>query len=108
MPDNRLISLKHEVSPEELAGLGKNPRFDDKLDDEDDEDIEVIYRRGETEISLAKPSRAVYFGDRAVYDQEASLFRQGEQSRILNLQDYPRNDQVFGELQRGCRYGIVI
>lgn len=108
MLDDRPSDLKHQVTPEELAGLGMNPRFDEKLDDDDDDEIEVIYKRGETEISLAKPSRAVYFGDKAVYDTEAILFRQGEQSRVLNLAEYPRNDQVFGELQRGCRHGIVI
>ena len=57
MPDDRLPTLKHQITPEELAGLGKIPRFDDKLDDNDDDEIEVIYKRGETEISLAKPSR---------------------------------------------------
>ncbi len=108
MPDNRPAMLKHQVTPEELAGLGKVPRFDEKLDDDDDDEIEVIYKRGDTKISLAKPSRAVYFGDKAVYDQEASIFRQGELSEILSLSEFPRNDQYFGDLQRGCRNGIVI
>ncbi|HEV8646053.1 MAG TPA: SIR2 family protein [Burkholderiales bacterium] len=106
MPD--ISPNKQQVSPEELTGVGKNRRFDEKLDDEDDYEIEVIYKRGEKEISLAKPSRAVYFGDRAVYDQESSLFRQSELTAILSLQEFPRNDQYFGDLQRGCRHGIVI
>lgn len=108
MLDSRQLSLKHQLSPEELIGIGKIPRFDEKLDDDNDDEIEVIYKRGDKEISLAKPSRAVYFGDRAVYDQEASLFRQGELADILRLDEYPRNDQYFGDLQRGCRHGIVI
>ena len=108
MLDNRLPTLKHQVTPEELAGLGKIPRFDKKLDDDDDDEIEVIYKRGDTEISLANPSRAVYFGDRAVYDTEASIFRQGELSDILSLSEFPRNDQYFGDLQRGYRNGVVI
>ena len=108
MLDSRQHSLKHQVSLEELAGVGKNPRFDEKLDDEDDDEIEVIYKRGDIKISLAKPSRAVYFGDKVVYDQEAGLFRQGELADILRLQEYPRNDQYFGDLQRSFRHGIVI
>jgi len=105
---NHPLPYTQQATLEELAGLGKNPRFDEKIDDWDDDDIEVIYKRGGTEVSLAKPSRAVYFGDRAIYDQEASIFDQGEKYRILNLDQFPRNDQVFGELQRGCRHGIVI
>lgn len=108
MTENRLTTLEHQVTPEELAGQGKIPRFDKKLDDDDDDEIEVIYKRGDTQISLAKPSRAVYFGDRAVYDTEASIFRQGELADILRLEEYPLNDQYFGDLQRSFRHGIVI
>lgn len=108
MPDNRLTTMKHQVTPEELAGLSKIPRFDEKLDDDDDDEIKVIYKRGDTEISLAKPSRAVYFGDRVVYDTEASIFRQRKLSDILSLSEFPRNDQYFGDFQRGYRNGIVI
>jgi hypothetical protein len=107
MSDNRLTTLKHQITPEELAGLGKIPRFDDKLDDDDDDEIEVIYKRGDTEISLEKPSRAVYFGDRAVYDTEASIFRQGELSDILSLSEFSRNDQYFGEEQKRYRESFL-
>ena len=97
-----------DATLEEFAGVGKNPRFDQKIDDDEDEEIQVIYKRGDVELPLAKPSRAVYFGDRVVYDQEAKLFDDGERSAVLNSQDYARNDQAFGELKRSCRNGIVI
>src|SRR5437016_3283053 len=103
-----LVGSFNQAMLDELAGMGKNRRFDTKLDDDDDDEIEVIYKRGDTQLSLAKPSRAVYFGDRAVYDQEASLFSQRERDELLNTAEFPRNDQIFGELQRGCRHGIVI
>jgi hypothetical protein len=108
MIDDRASMVDHEALIDELRGAGKNRRFEEKLDDENDDEIEVIYKRGAKEISLAKPSRAVYFGDRAVYDQEASLFSQSERAAILCSADFPRNDQVFGELQRGCKHGVVL
>src|SRR6266550_2583619 len=97
-----------DATLEEFAGIGKNPRFNQKVDDDEDEEIQVIYKRGDVELRLAKPSRAVYFGDHVIYDQEAKLFDDGERAAILNSGDYPRNDQVFGELKRSCRNGIVI
>jgi hypothetical protein len=51
-----------------LAGVGKNRRFDEVIDDEDFEDMQVICKRGDEEIPIAKPSRAFYFGDRNLYE----------------------------------------
>jgi len=64
--------------------------LDAVIDDEEFEDIQVICKRGDEEISLAKPSRAFYFGDRNLYEQEAKRFDQEEKTRILNT-DQPRN-----------------
>ena len=36
---------KHEATLDELAGVGRNHRFDAIVDDEDDERIEVVCRR---------------------------------------------------------------
>ena len=108
MPSPDYPPFDPEATLEEFAGIGKNRRFDQKIDDAEDEEIQVIYKRGDKELPLAKPSRAVYFGDRVVYDQEATLFDETERAAILNSQDYARNDQVFGELKRSCRNGIVI
>jgi hypothetical protein len=65
---------RFEASIEELAGIGKNPQFDDVIDDASYEEIQVICRR-EEEIPLAKPSRAFYFGDRTVYVEESQRFK---------------------------------
>jgi len=106
---NRLNSLfDHEATLEELAGIGKNRRFDDVVDDEDYEQIQVICKRGNEEIALAKPSRAFYFGDRNLYDQEAKRFDQDERARILNTDAFRDNAQVFDELKRSCQRGFVI
>ena len=62
---------------------GRTHSFDEAIDDEESNDqIQVICRRPNPapragaddkyiEIELAKPSRAFYFGDRVVYEQEA-------------------------------------
>lgn len=63
MPIQKLRSFDHEAKLEELAGVGKNRRFDEVIDEEENEDVQVICRRGEEEIPLARPSRAFYFGD---------------------------------------------
>src|SRR6266536_827744 len=108
MPSAEYPPFDPDATLDEFAGIGKNPRFDQKIDDDEDEEIQVIYKRGDVELPLAKPSRAMYFGDRVIYDQEAKLFDEAERAAILSNQDYPRNDQVFGELKRSCRNGIVI
>ncbi|MBK9946759.1 MAG: hypothetical protein IPP12_06170 [Nitrospira sp.] len=108
MPNNRPPNFDHEATLEELAGVGKNRRFDEVIDDEEFEDIQVICKRGDEEIPLAKPSRAFYFGDRNLYDQEAKRFDQEEKSRILNTDQFRGNLQVFEELNRACQRGFVI
>lgn len=108
MPDNRSLNFDDEATLEELAGVGKNRRFDEVIDDEDFADIQVICKRGDEEIPLARPSRAFYFGDRNLYDQEARRFDQEEKARILNTDQYRGNLQVFEELKRACQRGFVI
>ena len=108
MPENRPLTFDHEATLEELAGVGKNRRFDEIIDDEDNEEIHVICKRGTEEIPLAKPSRAFYFGDRNLYDQEAKRFDQETKARILNTDQFPRNLARFDELKRSCQRGFVI
>src|SRR5689334_17130795 len=103
MPEDRPLTFHHEASLEELAGIGKNRRFDDVIDNEEFEDIQVICKRGGEEIPLAKPSRAFYFGDRALYDQEARRFDHEEKARILNSDQFPRNLGRFDELKRATQ-----
>jgi hypothetical protein len=108
MPNPLQPSFDHEATLEEFAGVGKNRRFDEVIDDEEFEDIQVICKRGTEEIPLAKPSRAFYFGDRNLYDQEAKRFDHEEKARILNTDQFPRNLARFDELKRSCRRGFVI
>ncbi|MEA2561605.1 MAG: hypothetical protein QOH06_3109 [Acidobacteriota bacterium] len=108
MPNPSHPPFDPEASLEELAGIGKNRRFDEVIDDEEFADIQVICRRGEEEIPLAKPSRAFYFGDRNLYEQEAKRFDQEEKARILNTDQFLRNLPRFEELKRSCQRGFVI
>ena len=108
MPNSQHPHFDDEATLEELAGVGKNRRFDELIDDEESEDIQVVCKRGAEEIPLAKPSRAFYFGDRKLYDQEAKRFDQGEKARILNTDQFPRNLARFDELKRSCLRGFVI
>src|SRR5690349_9429969 len=78
----------HEATIDELIGVGKNRRFDAVIDDEEFDDIQVICKRGTDEVLLAKPSRAIYFGDRNLYDQEAKRFDSEEKARILNTSEF--------------------
>jgi len=98
----------HEATIDELIGVGKNRRFDAVIDDEEFDDIQVICKRGTDEVLLAKPSRAIYFGDRNLYDQEAKRFDSEEKARILNTSEFHNNLRVFEELRRSCRRGFVI
>jgi hypothetical protein len=117
MPNSQ-PSFEHEASLEELAGIGRNRRFDEAIDDEELDDIEVVCRKinpdakGDAdkfvEIPLAKPARAFYFGDRNLYEQEARRFDQDEKARILNTNTFPRNLARFEELKRSCQRGFVI
>lgn len=108
MPNPSQPFFNHEASLEELAGIGKNRRFDEVIDDEENDDIQVICKRGNEEISLAKPSRAFYFGDRELYMEESKRFGKQEKERILNTDQFRNNVQVFEELKRSCQRGFVI
>ena len=118
MPINPSLPYAQQATLEELAGVGKNRRFDEVIEDEDYEDIEVVCRKlnpdakGEgdkfIEVPLARPSRAFYFGDRNLYEQEAKRFDQEEKARILNTDQFPRNLTRFDELKRSCQRGFVI
>jgi hypothetical protein len=98
----------HQATVEEVLGLGKNPRFDAAVDDVDYEELQVVCRRGKEEIPLANPSRAFYFGDRPLYNQEAQRFNSTEKARILNTGEFPGNLKVFEELKRSVQRGFVI
>lgn len=108
MPNQSKKSFDHEASIEELAGVGKNHRFDSYIDDQELEEIQVIYKLGKEEIPLARPSRAFYFGDRNLYNQEAKRFDLKEKARILNTEQFPRNLVRFDELKRACQRGFMI
>jgi len=108
MPTQKLTTFVHDATLEELAGIGKNRRFDEIIDDEENDEIQVICRRGTEEIPLARPSRAFYFGDRNLYDQESKRFDQEEKARILNTDQFRSNLRVFEELKRSCHRGFVI
>jgi hypothetical protein len=108
MPNPQHPPFDHEATLEELAGVGKNRRFDEVIDDEEVEDIQVVCKRGVVEVPLARPSRAFYFGDRNLYDQEAKRFDQEERAHILNTEQFRSNLQVFEELKRCCWRGFVI
>ncbi len=108
MPNDHPLRFDHEATLEELAGLGKNRRFDEVIDDEDNEDIQIICRRGNEEIPLARPSRAFYFGDHNLYDQESKRFDQEEKARILNTDLFFRNLPRFEDLKRSCQRGFII
>jgi hypothetical protein len=108
MPNQKLPTFDPEATLEELAGVGKNRRFDEVIDDEENEEVQVICRRGGEEVPLAKPSRAFYFGDHNLYDQEAKRFDQLQKASILNTDRFPRNLARFEELKRSCQRGFVI
>ena len=65
MPD---ISFEADATLDELAGVGRNRRFDEVIDEGDNENIEVICRRGGEEIP---------------YDQEAKRYDNYEKAPIL-------------------------
>jgi hypothetical protein len=108
MADQRKLSFDYAATLEELAGIGKNRRFDDIIDDGENDAIQVICRRGDEEIPLAKPSRAFYFGDRKLYDDEARRFDKETKDEILCTGQFPRNSQTFLELKKAVTTGFVI
>jgi len=103
MPIQKLPAFDHEATLEELADVGMNCRFSEVIHDEENEEIQVICKRGCEEIPLARPSRSFYFGDRNLYDQEVKRFEQQEKARILNTDQFRDNFKVFEELNRFCQ-----
>src|SRR4051794_4757410 len=108
MPNPHHLPFGQEATLEELAGIGKNRRFDEVIDDESDDSIQVFCKRGDEVFQLARPSRAFYFGDRELYETEAQRFNQGEKARILNTDTFRRNLRVFDDLKRACQRGFVV
>ncbi len=118
MPGRQSLPYEYEATLEELNGIGRSKPFDDCIDDPDNSDIQVICRRpnpatkGEDDafldVPIAKPSRAFYFGDRNLYEQEAKRHGTDEKRRILNSDQFPGNERVFDELKRACNRGFVI
>lgn len=111
------LKFDPDATIDEIAGIGRDTRFDEALEDEEREDIEVICRKikpgaaGDDrfeEIPLARPARAFYFGDRNLYEQEAKRFAQEEKARILNTDLFNRNLPRFEELKRARQRGFVI
>jgi len=98
-----------DATVEEIAGIGRHAAFDTVIDDKDDDSIQVICKRADgTEIPLANPARAFYFGDRVLYNEEAKRYDLGEKQRVLNTDQFPRNERRFDELKRACKRGFVI
>lgn len=83
--------------------------YNEKVDSGDlPDDIEVIFRKGEDEVRLAKQSKALFYGDRALYDQEIGKIKEDDLRRILSSDAYPRNFQFYNDLKRALRTGFVI
>ena len=102
------LKFDPEATVEEIAGIGRHPRFDAVIDDKEDDSIQVICKRGVVEIPLANPARAFYFGDHLLYDQEAKRFDLGEKQQTLNTDQFRNNLGRFEELKRACHRGFVI
>lgn len=103
------LKFDPEATVEEIAGIGRHAAFDAVIDDKDDDAIQVVCRRADgTEIPLANPARAFYFGDRILYTEEARRYDLGEKQQILNTDTFNRNERRFDELKRACQRGFVI
>jgi len=103
------LKFDPEATVEEIAGIGRHAAFDAVIDDKDDDAIQVVCRRADgTEIPLANPARAFYFGDRIQYTEEARRYDLGEKQRVLNTDQFARNEKRFDELKRACQRGFVI
>lgn len=103
------LKFDPEATIDEIAGIGRHAGFDAVLDDKADDAIQVICRRADgTEIPLANPARAFYFGDRILYTEEAHRFDLSEKQQTLNIATFPRNERRFDELKRACQRGFVI
>jgi len=62
----RTAILDHEATLEELAALARGAVSTKSLTTTDFDDIQVICKRGDEEIPIAKPSRASYIRDRSL------------------------------------------
>lgn len=98
-----------EITVEEIAGIDRRAAFDAAVNDKEDDTIQVICRRADgTEIPLADPARAFYFGDRLLYCEEANRYDLSVKQRVLNTDTFHRNERRFDELKRACQRGFVI
>ena len=103
------LKFDPEATVEEIAGIGRHAAFDAVVNDKDDDAIQVVCKLADgTEIPLANPARAFYFGDRILYTQEARRHDLGERQQILNTYTFNRNERRFDELKRACQRGFVI
>jgi hypothetical protein len=75
MPSCEYPPFDLNATLDEFAGVGENRRFDQKIDDAEAEEIHVIYKRGDKELPLAKPSRAVYFGESRNLQSRSNIIR---------------------------------
>jgi hypothetical protein len=75
---------------------------------DDDNPVEVFMRKGDDETILSNPSRALYYGDRGLYEEEVSQITDEQISSVLNFADFPRNKRNFEELKETIQDGIVI
>ncbi|AVP98346.1 hypothetical protein C7S18_14620 [Ahniella affigens] len=103
------LKFAPEATVEEIAGIDRHAAFDAVINDKDDDAIQVVCRRADgTEIPLANPARAFYFGDRILYKEESKRYDLGEKQQILNTDTFNRNERRFDELKRACQRGFVI
>ena len=70
--------------------------------------VEVFMRKGDEETILSNPSKALYYGDRGLYEQEVRQIDDEQISTVLNVDIYPRNRGNFEELKETIQGGIVI
>lgn len=100
--------------PEKLKELiDEHNYFESRSDinnvvNDEENPVEVFMRKGDDETILSNPSRALYYGDRGLYEQEISQITDEQISSILNVEDFPRNKGNFEELKETIQSGIVI
>tara|TARA_R110002074_G_scaffold373069_2_gene548763 strand:+ start:13400 stop:14494 length:1095 start_codon:yes stop_codon:yes gene_type:complete len=75
---------------------------------DDENPVEVFMRKGDEETILSNPSRALYYGDRGLYEQEVRQITDEQISSVLNIADFTRNKRNFEELKETIQGGIVI
>jgi hypothetical protein len=75
---------------------------------DDENPVEVFMRKGGEETILSNPSRALYYGDRGLYEEEVRQITDDQISSVLNIDDFPRNKGNFEELKETIQGGVVI